>query len=224
MDGNGRWARQRGFSRVVGHERGSEAVRDTVEGCCELGVEFLTLYAFSTENWRRPRNEVSALMALLERFLRKETPLLQKKQVRLETIGRLEDLPPETRKALEKTVAATAANPGLRLILALSYSSRQEILEAVRTLMQEAREGKTDPQALDEARFGQYLYTRAYPDPDLMIRTSGEMRLSNFLLWQLSYTELYITPKLWPDFRKPDFLEAVADYGRRHRRYGAIEG
>jgi len=222
MDGNGRWARQRGLSRVVGHERGSEAVRDTVEGCCELGVEFLTLYAFSTENWQRPRNEVTALMTLLERFLRKETPLLQEKQVRLETIGRLEDLPKETRAALERTVAATASNRRLRLVLALSYSSRQEILEAVRTLMREAREGMTEPEALDEALFGRHLYTRAYPDPDLMIRTSGEMRLSNFLLWQLSYTELYITPKLWPDFRKADFMEAVADYGRRHRRFGAI--
>lgn len=222
MDGNGRWARQQGFARITGHERGAEAVRGSLEGCRELGVEYLTLYAFSTENWKRPKSEIAALMGLLERFLKKETPELAAKGIRLETIGRTGDLPPSTREALCRAKELTAANHGTTLILALSYSSRVEILDAVRSLATEAREGRLDPATIDDALFSRHLYTGPYPDPDLLIRTSGEMRLSNFLLWQLSYTELYVTKKLWPDFRKEDLLEAARDFGTRHRRFGAV--
>ncbi|XHR28744.1 MAG: isoprenyl transferase [Chthoniobacteraceae bacterium] len=222
MDGNGRWARGKGLERLNGHERGAEAVRDCVKGCRELGVEYLTLYAFSTENWQRPKAEVAGLMKLLERFISKEIPELDAQGVRLQAIGKLEDLPASTRKALEAGIAATAHNDKLTLVLALSYSSRVEIVEAVREIAREAREGKLDPEAIDAALLSSRLYTRAYPDPDLLIRTSGEMRLSNFLLWQLSYTEFYITPTLWPDFRKGDLLEAVDAYSKRQRRFGGI--
>ncbi len=222
MDGNGRWARGQGLARLSGHERGAEAVRDTVAGCRELGVEFLTLYAFSTENWKRPKAEVSGLMKLLERFISKEMPQLHKEGVRLVTIGRMADLPASTRKALEHAIAETAANTGLTLILALSYSSRVEIIDAVRAIAAEVQAGRLPPGAIDEATLTSHLYTAPYPDPDLLIRTSGELRLSNFLLWQLSYTELYITPKLWPDFRKADLHAAVEEYARRQRRFGGI--
>jgi len=222
MDGNGRWAGQQGLSRIHGHERGADAVRGSLEGCRELGVEFLTLYAFSTENWKRPKTEISALMSLLERFLKKEAPELARKGVRLETIGRIADLPASTRKELDRAKKLTEGNHGTTLILALSYSSRVEIIDAVQSLAREVRDGKLDPEAIDAGRLSRHLYTAAYPDPDLLIRTSGEMRLSNFLLWQLSYTELYVTRKLWPDFRKEDLLEAVRDFGTRHRRFGAV--
>ncbi len=222
MDGNGRWARGKGLERLNGHERGAEAVRDCVKGCRELGVEYLTLYAFSTENWQRPKAEVAGLMKLLERFIGKEIPELDAQGVRLQAIGKLEDLPASTRKALEAAIAATAHNDKLTLVLALSYSSRVEIVEAVREIAREAREGKLDPEAIDAALLSSRLYTCAYPDPDLLIRTSGEMRLSNFLLWQLSYTEFYITSTLWPDFRKGDLLEAVDAYSKRQRRFGGI--
>ncbi len=222
MDGNGRWARTQGFARITGHERGAEAVRDCVKGCRELGVEFLTLYAFSTENWKRPKAEIFALMALLERFLKKEVPELNEQGVRLEAIGRLDDLPASTRAELDRAIAQTARNTRLTLILALSYSSRMEILDGIQSLIKEVQAGSLDPARIDAELFSQHLYTRAYPDPDLLIRTSGEMRLSNFLLWQLSYTEFYITPKFWPEFRKADLLEAVRAYGTRHRRFGAL--
>jgi len=222
MDGNGRWAKGKGLERLNGHERGAEAVRDCVKGCRELGVEYLTLYAFSTENWKRPKAEVAGLMMLLERFLAREVPELNAQGVRLEAIGRLEELPESTRKALERAQAATASNDKLTLVLALSYSSRVEIVEAFQALAREVQAGKLDPAAIDAGHVSSHLYTHAYPDPDLLIRTSGEMRLSNFLLWQLSYTEFYITQTLWPDFRKDDLFEAVQAYGKRNRRFGGI--
>jgi undecaprenyl diphosphate synthase len=222
MDGNGRWARGKGLERLNGHERGAEAVRDCVKGCRELGVEYLTLYAFSTENWQRPKTEVAGLMKLLERFISKEVPELNAQGVRVQAIGRLGDLPASTRKALEKAIHATAHNDQLTLILALSYSSRVEIVDAIQALARDVRDGKLQPEAIDAALVGSRLYTRDYPDPDLLIRTSGEMRLSNFLLWQLSYTEFYITSTLWPDFRKTDLLEAVRAFSKRQRRFGGI--
>ena len=222
MDGNGRWARSKGLERLNGHERGAEAVRDCVKGCRELGVEYLTLYAFSTENWQRPKAEVMGLMKLLERFITKEVPELNAQGVRLAAIGRLTDLPESTRKALRAAIEATAHNNKLTLVLALSYSSRMEIVEAVQSIAREVHAGKLDPAAIDAELIQQHLYTRSYPDPDLLIRTSGEMRLSSFLLWQLSYTEFYITDTLWPDFRKEDLFQAVQDFGKRQRRFGGI--
>jgi len=222
MDGNGRWARGKGLERLSGHERGAEAVRDCVKGCRELGVEYLTLYAFSTENWQRPKAEVAGLMHLLERFISKEVPELNAQGVRLQAIGRLSDLPASTQKALQQAIEATAHNDKLTLVLALSYSSRTEIVDAIQELAREVRSGKLDPEAIDADLLSRHLYTRDYPDPDLLIRTSGEMRLSNFLLWQLSYTEFYITQTLWPDFRKEDLFEAARAYGKRHRRFGSI--
>ena len=222
MDGNGRWARGKGLERLSGHERGAEAVRDCVKGCRELGVEYLTLYAFSTENWKRPKAEIAGLMKLLERFITKEVPELNAQGVRLQAIGRLEDLPESTRKALRQAVEATAHNDKLTLILALSYSSRMELVDALREIAREVQAGRLDAGAIDAELFSRHLYTRDYPDPDLLIRTSGEMRLSNFLLWQLSYSEFYITPTLWPDFRKDDLTAAVREYGQRQRRFGGL--
>ncbi len=222
MDGNGRWAHGKGLERLNGHERGAEAVRDCVKGCRELGVEYLTLYAFSTENWKRPKAEVMGLMKLLERFISKELPELNAQGVRLQTIGRTSDLPESTRAALSGAIESTAANTGLTLVLALSYSSRVEIVDAVQSLAREVQAGRLNPAAIDEAAIARHLYTRDYPDPELLIRTSGEMRLSNFLLWQLSYTEFYITDTLWPDFRKDDLYEAVRAFGKRQRRFGGI--
>lgn len=222
MDGNGRWAKGKGFARVAGHERGAETVRDCVRGCTELGVRYLTLYAFSTENWKRPKAEVAALMLLLERFLSREIPELNQQGVKLETIGRIDDLPASTQEAIRKAKALTAGNTTLSLILALSYSSRMELVDAVQAIARQTQEGKLDPATIDADCISRHLYTRDYPDPDLLIRTSGELRLSNFLLWQVSYTEFFITPTLWPDFRKADLYEAVHEYSRRHRRFGAI--
>ena len=222
MDGNGRWARERELPRIKGHEEGAKAVRECVEGCGELKVEFLTLYAFSAENWQRPKGEVSALMRLLERFLKEKTAELVEKNVRLQAIGRLTDLPRPCQKQLHRAIEATAHNNGLTLILALSYGGRLEIIDGIKSLLRAIEQGHIDPAMIDVAMFSKHLYTRYYPDPDLLIRTSGEMRLSNFLLWQLSYTEMYITPKLWPDFKKEDLFEAVKEFGRRQRRYGGV--
>ncbi len=222
LDGNGRWAKQRGLSRIFGHEEGARAVRQSVEGCGELGVEFLTLYAFSQENWRRPKLEVSALMTLLQKFLRDTTPELHERNVRLQAIGRLNELPASCQQQLEKSMASTASNTGLTLILALSYSGRVEVIDAVKSIVQAIKEGQIDDTMIDADLFSRHLYTHRYPDPDLLIRTSGEMRLSNFLLWQLSYTEIYFTKTLWPDFRKEDLLEAIRDYSNRQRRYGSL--
>ncbi|MEI8341470.1 MAG: isoprenyl transferase [Verrucomicrobiota bacterium] len=222
MDGNGRWARERGLPRVRGHEQGAESVRTILRTCAEQGIEFLTLYAFSTENWKRPKTEVMALMKLLAHFLKKETPELMKQNVRLQAIGRLTDLPDSCQRELHRAIEATAGNTSTTLILALSYSGRLEIVDGIKSLLREVELGHIDKGMIDVEMFSKHLYTRYYPDPDLLIRTSGEMRISNFLLWQLSYTEMYVTPKLWPDFRKEDLLEAIREYGNRQRRYGGL--
>jgi undecaprenyl diphosphate synthase len=223
MDGNGRWARNRGLPRIKGHEQGAEAVRECVEGCGELKIEFLTLYAFSAENWQRPKAEVMALMHLLEKFLKDKTPELLEKNVRLQAIGRLTDLPASCQKQLHKSIEQTAGNHGgLTLILALSYGARLEIVDGIKSIVRQVQEGHIDSAMIDPEMFSKHLYTRYYPDPDLLIRTSGEMRLSNFLLWQLSYTEMYVTPKLWPDFDRQDLFAAVEEFGSRQRRYGAV--
>ena len=222
MDGNGRWARERGLPRVRGHEEGAESVRAVLRTCGEEGVEFLTLYAFSSENWKRPRAEVSALMKLLSYFLKKETPELMRQNVRLRAIGRLDELPGSCQRELSRAIETTAGNTGTTLILALSYSGRIEIVDGVKSLLREIELGHVNRDAIDEELFAKHLYTRDYPDPDLLIRTSGEMRISNFLLWQLSYTEIYVTPKLWPDFRRDELLLAIREYGKRQRRYGGL--
>ena len=222
MDGNGRWARSRGLPRIKGHEKGAEAVRECVEGCGELKIEFLTLYAFSAENWQRPKSEVFALMRLLERFLKEKTPELLEKNVRLQAIGRLTDLPANCQRQLHDSVEQTSNNTGLTLILALSYGGRLEIIDGIKSILRGIEAGHLDKGMIDVEMFSKHLYTRYYPDPDLLIRTSGEMRLSNFLLWQLSYTEMYVTQTLWPDFTKKDLFEAVDDFSRRQRRYGAV--
>ncbi|MBI5395416.1 MAG: isoprenyl transferase [Verrucomicrobia bacterium] len=223
MDGNGRWARERGLSRIEGHRAGAESVRAIVRAAGEAGVEFLTLYAFSLENWVRPRAETSALMRLLTHYLRREVAELDKNNVRLEAIGRLDDLPKVAQRELEEARRATAKNTGLTLILALSYGGRAEIVDAVRGIVADAHAGRLKPEQVDEKAISSRLYTARYPDPDLLIRTSGEMRLSNFLLWQMSYTEMWITPMLWPDFRKPEFMRAIEDYSKRQRRFGGVE-
>ena len=222
MDGNGRWAASRGLPRIKGHEKGADAVRACVEACGELNVQFLTLYAFSAENWQRPKGEVFALMRLLEKFLKEKTPELLEKNVRLQAIGRLTDLPPNCQRQLHESIARTAENDGLTLILALSYGSRLEIIDGIHSLLREIEAGHLDKAMIDPELFSKHLYTRYYPDPDLLIRTSGELRLSNFLLWQLSYTEMYVTPKLWPDFDKAELRAAVEEFGRRQRRYGLV--
>ena len=222
MDGNGRWAQNRGLSRIKGHEQGAEAVRESVEACGDLKVEFLTLYAFSAENWQRPKAEVMALMHLLEQFLKEKTPELLEKNVRLQAIGRLTDLPASCQRQLHQSIEQTSVNDGLTLILALSYGARLEIIDGIKSLIREIEAGHIDSAMIDPEMFSKHLYTRYYPDPDLLIRTSGEMRLSNFLLWQLSYTEMYVTPKLWPDFTKQDLFAAVEDFQQRQRRYGLV--
>jgi undecaprenyl diphosphate synthase len=222
MDGNGRWAKQKNMVRVQGHRAGAESVREVVKAAGEFGVKYLTLYAFSVENWKRPKSEVQTLMGLLENFLRDELPEMIKNNIRLQAIGRLSDLPDNVRDRLHQCIEATRENTGLILILALSYSGRVEIIEAVHSIIREIKLGHLDSAQVDEQVFNHHLYTRYYPDPDLLIRTSGEMRLSNFLLWQLSYTEIYITPTLWPDFRRQHLAEAIIDYGSRQRRFGSV--
>jgi undecaprenyl diphosphate synthase len=222
MDGNGRWAQQRGLPRLAGHEQGSKSIRECVEGAMEAGVEYLTLYAFSSENWKRPAAEVSGLMRLLERFLDEKIREMVDEGVRLQAIGRLNQLPEACQRKLAEAIAATASNTKLTVILALSYSGRTEIVDAVRAVVRDARAGKLDEDQITPEFFARHLYTAGIPDPDLLIRTSGEMRVSNFLLWQLSYTEIHVASKLWPDFRKEDFLAALADFAKRSRRYGGI--
>ncbi len=223
MDGNGRWAKQHGFmDRVRGHEAGIESVRTAVRTCGELGVGALTLYAFSVENWQRPGREVTALMTMLERFLRKEIPELMESNVRLVASGRLEDLPASAREALDAASVALAKNTGLVLNLALSYGGRTEIMAAVRQLAREVRDGRLDPGAITEEHLSERMYHPELGDPDLLVRTSGELRVSNFLLWQIAYTEIYVTPVLWPDFRRLQIYEAILDYQRRERRFGRV--
>lgn len=220
MDGNGRWAKDKGKLRVFGHKNGVLAVRDTVEGAVELGIKFLTLYAFSTENWNRPKLEVYALMELLVSTISKETKTLMDNGVRLNAIGDLNSLPAKCLKQLRETILKTSENNNCTLTLALSYSSRWEITQAARLLAADVKEGKLDPSEIDEEVFASRLSTAGIPDPELMIRTSGEYRISNYLLWQLAYAELYFTPKLWPDFRRNDLYEAVIDFQKRERRFG----
>ena len=222
MDGNGRWAQQRGLPRLAGHEQGAKSIRECVDAAIESGVQYLALYAFSLENWKRPPAEVQGLMKLLERFLDDRLAEMLEKGVRLRAIGRLIELPEVCQRKLAEAIATTSANTGLTLILALSYSGRAEIVDAVKSIVGDARAGKLDEEDVSQTLFSDRLYTAAIPDPDILIRTSGEMRLSNFLLWQLSYTEIHVTPKLWPDFRKIDFLNALHDFSQRTRRYGGV--
>jgi len=222
MDGNGRWAKQRHLPRVEGHRNGVESVRSVVRAAGELGIKYLTLYAFSVENWNRPQAEVDTLMKYLARFLKGEIGELNKSNVRLEAIGQIYRLPEFVQEQLKRTRAALSKNNGLTLILALSYGGRTELIEATRCIAEKVREGKLEPAEINEQVMGQSLYTAAFPDPDLLIRTSGEMRVSNFLLWQISYAEFVVTPTLWPDFRKAQFCEAIEEYARRHRRFGGL--
>lgn len=222
MDGNGRWAQQRGFPRVVGHRRGIQSVRAMVEEGVRLGLEQVTLYCLSVENWKRPAREVRFLMRLLRHFLVAERAELMEQNVRLTTIGRRDGLPPEVLAEIDRTAAETADNRGMVLRLAINYGGRAEILDAARKIAEEARAGRLDPATLDESTFAAYLETGGAADPDLLIRTAGEMRISNFLLWQVSYTELWVTPKLWPDFRGDDLLRACADYAGRTRKFGGL--
>jgi undecaprenyl diphosphate synthase len=222
MDGNGRWAKQRGLPRVEGHRNGAESVRTVVRAAGEVGIKYLTLYAFSVENWNRPKEEVDTLMNYLARYLKSEVADLMKHNVRLEVIGQIYRLPEFVQDQLEKTRATLARNNGLTAVLALSYGGRQEIVDAVRGIAAEVQQGKLDAAEINEQVISQHLYTRNIPDPDLLIRTSGEMRVSNFLLWQISYAELVVTPTLWPDFRKAQFFEALEEYARRHRRFGGV--
>lgn len=224
MDGNGRWARARGLPRVMGHRAGIRSVRAVVEAAREQGIEVLTLYCFSVENWKRAREEVDTLMRLLDEYLRRELPTLLKNHVGLHVIGRVDGLPPTVQEHLRAVMAKTRPGAKMILNLALNYGGRAEILEAVRRVAAEVQAGTLHPAQIDEALFSRYLYTDGLPDPDLLIRTSGELRISNFLLWQISYTELYITPTCWPDFGKPEFLAALAEYQRRERRFGGAEG
>jgi undecaprenyl diphosphate synthase len=220
MDGNGRWAQHRGLDRVFGHQQGVNALREVIEAAAELGVRYLTLYAFSTENWGRPDEEVSALMGIMVQSLNKETDTLIKNNIRLKTIGDVDRLATDVRERLLETINLTSARTGLNLIIALSYSSRWEITEAARKLSADVTEGVLKPEGINEANFEKYLTTYGIPDPELMIRTSGELRISNFLLWQLAYTELYFTDILWPDFGKEDFYNAIIDFQKRERRFG----
>lgn len=222
MDGNGRWAQRQGNQRIYGHQNGVVSVRQTVEAAAELGIGYLTLYAFSTENWNRPREEIEALMMLLVRTIRAEMETLMKNNVRLHAIGDMKSLPDPVRLELSLAIEETSKNDGLNLILALSYSGRWEILEAMRRIAEDIDKKKLHPGELSCDSFVNYLHTAKFPDPELLIRTSGEYRLSNFLLWQLAYTELYFTNTLWPDFRKEDFYDAIVDFQKRERRFGKI--
>ncbi len=223
MDGNGRWARQRGKKRIAGHRAGVDSVRDVVRAAGELGIEVLTLYVFSSENWKRPPQEVSALMNLLKETLEKETKELVENNVRVRTIGKIEQLPRSCQRALERTIELTSRNSGLILNLALNYGGRREIVEAVRRIASEVEGGKYKAEEIGEKAVSEHLFTAGLPDPDLLIRTSGEMRLSNFLLWQMAYTEIWVTDVLWPDFRRRHLYQAIESYQSRERRFGRVK-
>ena len=222
MDGNGRWAKQRGLPRVEGHRNGVESVRAIVRACGEIGINYLTLYAFSMENWHRPKDEVDTLMKYLARFLKSEIGELNRSNVRLEVIGQIYRLPEFVQEQIKKTQVALAKNNGLTLILALSYGGRTELVEATRSIAEKVKRGELDAAEITDRTISEHLYTRHWPDPDLLIRTSGEQRISNFLLWQSSYAEFVVTPTLWPDFRKPQFFAALEEYAMRHRRFGGV--
>ncbi|MCJ7703917.1 MAG: isoprenyl transferase [Desulfobacterales bacterium] len=220
MDGNGRWAKKKNLNRISGHIKGVDAVREVVTSCRELGIRVLTLYAFSMENWQRPKEEVAALMGLLKEYLLKEAEEMVKKNIRLSAIGRLEDLSADVRATLDEAMKKTEKCDGMILNLALSYGGRSEILHAVREILSDLRKGRIKEEEIDLSSFPQYLWTRELPDPDLLIRTSGESRISNFLLYQIAYTELYLTETLWPDFNRKELLKAIAEYQSRERRFG----
>ncbi len=223
MDGNGRWARNRGYlDRIRGHEAGIDSVREITRSCAQLRLKALTLYAFSKENWKRPATEVGALMELLRRFLVGERDELMENQIRLTAIGCLEDLPASARGALDETIRLTAGNRGMALVLALSYGGRDELVRATRAIAGRVARGELDPASIDAATVADALDTHGLPDPDLLVRTSGEQRISNFLLWQIAYAELHVTPVLWPDFRRRELLDALVEYQRRERRYGMV--
>jgi undecaprenyl diphosphate synthase len=222
MDGNGRWAKQHKLPRLSGHEAGRKSVKTVTMAAMEHGVRYLTLYAFSVENWQRPRDEVQGLMGLLRGVLREELAEMGREGIRLRAIGRLQDLPGAVREELEAAIENTKANTKLDLILALSYGSRVEITEATKAIAREAKSGRLDPETIDEKTITAHLYTHDVPDPDLLIRTSGEMRVSNFMLWQISYAEIHVTPVLWPDFGKKEFAAALADFAKRDRRFGGL--
>jgi len=222
MDGNGRWAKAKGLPRVAGHRAGVKKVREVVRTSQEIGIKILTLYAFSRENWKRPRREVDVLMRLLQEFLRRECPNMNKNGVKLRAIGRLKELPAGVQRVLENTIKSTMDNKGLLLNLALNYGGRSEIVDAVRDLIKDVQKGVRKVEEVDEETFQEYLYTAGLPDPDLLIRTSGEYRISNFLLYQLSYSEIWVTPVYWPDFGRELFLEALFDYQKRERRFGGV--
>jgi undecaprenyl diphosphate synthase len=222
MDGNGRWAKERGLPRREGHRAGAESVREITDACIDMGVEFLTLYAFSSENWNRPEAEVKALMTLLDRFLSEKAKDLDRQNIRLLAIGQLDRLPDKTRALLDRIMARTAGHTAMTLVLALSYGGREEIVAAARSLAVDAAAGSISAADVNAELFSSRLQTAGIPDPDLLVRTSGEMRVSNFLLWQISYAEIVIVRKFWPDFRRNDLIEAVQEYQRRHRRFGAL--
>jgi undecaprenyl diphosphate synthase len=223
MDGNGRWAKKRSLNRIKGHREGAESVRDIVRACREIGIEVLTLYAFSTENWQRPRQEISALMSLLKKFLRSELAEMMENGIRMNAIGQTERFPADVVKVLQEVMNTTRENREMILNLALSYGGRDEIVGAARNIADEVRAGRLQPEEITEAVFSNYLYTRGMPEPDLLIRTSGEMRISNFLLWQIAYTEIHISHTLWPDFRREELFQILHDYQERERRFGMTE-
>jgi undecaprenyl diphosphate synthase len=222
MDGNGRWAQSRGLPRVEGHRQGAQAVRRTCELCVELGIKYLTLYCFSNENWKRPKNELDFLMSLLKQFLIQECKTLLEKNIRLHIIGRRQGLPHDVQQEMDRVIQESRALDGLQLSLAINYGSRQEITDAVRSIADKVQLGTIDPTSINEETISQHLYTAGIPDPDLLIRTSGEMRISNYLLWQISYSEIWITNRAWPDFGRADMVEAIEEYSRRHRRFGGL--
>lgn len=220
MDGNGRWARKRLMNRINGHRKGMEAVKNIVTASREIGIRYLTLYAFSTENWRRPKEEVRALMSLLGKYLKSELPLMMNNDIKLISIGNIENIPADEKEILLTTIEETKDNKGMVLSLALSYGGRSEILEATRALAEKVKRGDLDPSRIDEGLFSEHLLTATIPDPDLLIRTSGEMRISNFLLWQVAYAELFFTDTLWPDFNREELFRAIKEYQSRERRFG----
>ncbi len=222
MDGNGRWAEQRGLPRVEGHRRGVASVRRTVEACAELDIEQVTLYCLSSENWKRPQLELDFLMHLLQQYMIEERKTIMANRIRVCTIGRRDGIPEEVQQEIDKTIALSSSNTGTRLCLAINYGARQEMLDAMRAIAADIESGKLTPDELDESTLASYLYTRGMPDPDLVIRTAGEMRLSNFLLWQISYAELWMTQRCWPDFAEADLLQAIRDFARRERRFGGL--
>jgi undecaprenyl diphosphate synthase len=224
MDGNGRWAQRQGLPRVEGHRRGVASVRRTTEACAQLDIEQLTLYCLSRENWKRPPREVDFLMHLLEQYMIEERSTIMEQNIRVSVIGRRDDIPEHVQREMQKTIALSAANTGMRLCLAINYGSRAELVDAVQQIARRVRAGEIDPAAINEDTLSEALYTAGMPDPDLLIRTAGEMRLSNFLLWQISYAEIWVTEHCWPEFREADLHQAIRDYSARDRRFGGLHG